>query len=173
MSSPLQEGSWLSNHCCDLGGIYVALRAAVQSRYRWNNVREMCRRYLQLVSGALERLVLFALLLEVSFSSGFDGFLGFWYLGVILGENFGIFVVPSWGLQCFLWLCSSGFLPYQKTYVLCHCPRRLECQSKKGREVPELIGWCPSIECLRFSNQSPLGKETFSSQKLCSWVWRL
>ena len=40
--------------CADLAGIYIALHASLQSqKYRWADVREMCRRFLQKASSYL------------------------------------------------------------------------------------------------------------------------
>mmetsp|Transcript_78538 Transcript_78538/g.254413 ORF Transcript_78538/g.254413 Transcript_78538/m.254413 type:complete len:312 (-) Transcript_78538:134-1069(-) len=47
------DGLWLPmpSTCADLDGIYVAIHASLQSdRYRWSDVREMCRAYLRTAS---------------------------------------------------------------------------------------------------------------------------
>merc|ERR1719277_736939 len=44
------DGLWLPmpSSCADFDGVYIAVQASLQSgKYRWADVRSMCRRYLQ------------------------------------------------------------------------------------------------------------------------------
>lgn len=55
-SFPLQDGLWSSmpSSSTDLGGVYIAIHGSRQSGgYRWADVREMCRKYLQRASSGL------------------------------------------------------------------------------------------------------------------------